>query len=365
MAYNPKQFDIFIGIDVDQTSFSFTVKDHEHMNISKRIAAEPENLYRHIMNVYNGKKVICAYEVGGTGYRLYDYLVSRDIPCLMVSPPSMPKPANARVKNNRLDSHKIAKSLKSGELPSIRVPHQTYRDLRHLLRCREDYVHSGRIAKQRIKALLLYAGLHRSIAEPSSHWSNRYIQELKKLDCLTQATRQRMDMLLADLAYHRQQNLKVLKELRAFCQQHPLIHQHLSYLRSIPGIGFVTGISILGYIGDPSCLEDPCQLAGFIGLVPREHSTGNKSRRGSITHLGSPILRSLIIEAAWVAKKKDVRLEQFFHRVRSKNNHDAGIAARKAIVAVARKLTMIIYRVLKDQRNYIQQPPSGTSRGQL
>jgi transposase len=354
MTYNPKHFDIFIGIDVDQKSFSFTVKDHEHMNISKRIPADPENLYHYITDTYNTKKIICAYEVGGTGYRLYDYLASRDIPCLMVPPPSMPKPANARVKNNRLDSDKIAKSLKSGELPSIRIPDQTYRDLRHLLRCREDYVNDGRVAKQRIKALLLYAGLHESIKEPSTNWSNPYIQALKELACPTEATRQRLDMLLTDLSYHRQQNVKILKELRAFCKQHPMINQHLNYLRSIPGIGFITGISLLGYIGDPLHLHDPRELAGFIGLVPREHSTGDRIRRGGITHLGPPILRSLLIEAAWAAKNNDKRLELFYDRIHSKNKHDSGIAARKAIVAVARKLTMIIYRVLKEQRNYIK-----------
>lgn len=353
MTYNPKHFDIFIGIDVDQKSFSFTVKDHEHMNIHKRIPANPENLYRYITNAYNNKKVICAYEVGGTGYRLHDYLASRDVPCLMVSPPSMPKPANSRVKNNRLDSNKITNSLKSGELPSIHVPDQTYRDLRHLLRCREDYVNSLRVAKQRIKALLLYAGLHESIKEPSINWSNPYIQALKKLICPTDATRQRLDMLLSDLSYHRQQNLKILKELRSFCKNHPVIHQHCQYVDSIPGIGFITAISLIGYIGDPSHLDDPRELAGFIGVVPREHSTGQRVRKGGITHLGSPLLRSLVIEAAWAAKNKDKRLEQFYHRIYTKNKYDSGIAARKAIVAVARKMTMIIYRVLKEQRNYI------------
>jgi transposase len=352
MAYNPKDFDIFIGIDVDKKSFAFTVKDHEHMNLSKRVPANPENLYRYITGTYKAKKVICAYEVGGTGYRLHDYLTAHDIPCVMVSPPSMPKPSNARVKNNRLDSEKITQSLKSGELPSIRVPDQAYRDLRHLLRCREDYVYAGRVAKQRIKALLLYAGLHDSIKEPSINWSNLYIQALKELACPTDATRQRLDMLLTDLAYHRQQNLKILKELRAFCKNAPLIHQHLQYIDSIPGIGFITAVSVLGCIGDPLHLHDPRELAGFMGLVPRENSTGNRIRKGGITHLGSPVLRSLVIEAAWAAKKKDIRLEQFYERIRSKNKHDSGIAARKAIVAVARKLTLIIYRVLKEQRNY-------------
>jgi hypothetical protein len=209
------------------------------------------------------------------------------------------------------------------------------------------------VAKQRIKALLLYTGLHESIKEPTTNWSNRYIQTLKGLSYPTDATRQRMGMLLADMDYNRQQNLKILKNLRSFCKNHPLIHQHCKYVDSAPGIGFITAISIIGYIGDPLFLQNPRELAGFIGVVPREHSTGERVRKGGITHLGSPLLRSLLIEAAWIAKNKDKRLEQFYNRVYSKNKHDSGIAARKAIVAVARKLTMIIYCLLKEQRNYV------------
>lgn len=353
MTYNPKDFDIFVGIDVDKKSFSFTVKDHEHMNIQKRMTASPENLHHYLTNTFKKKRVICAYEVGGTGYRLHDYMMERNIPCLMVSPPSMPVPSNSRVKTNRLDSDKITTALKAGELPSIHVPDQDYRDLRHLLRCREDYVLQGRIAKQRIKALLLFAGLHESIKEPLVNWSSSYIKALKKLICPTQATRQRLDMLLVDLDYNRQQNLNVLKSLRDFCNNHPSIHQHCQHVDSIPGVGFITAISMVGYIGDPTFLDNPRQLAAFIGVVPRERSTGNKVRKGGITHLGSPILRSLLIEAAWIAKKKIDMLDKFYHRVYAKNKYDSGIAARKAIVAVARKLTTIIYRVLKEQRDYL------------
>ncbi|MDD5477604.1 MAG: transposase [Candidatus Omnitrophica bacterium] len=98
-------------------------------------------------------------------------------------------------------------------------------------------------------------------------------------------------------------------------------------------------------------LSNPRELGAFIGLVPREHSTGDKISKGSITHMGDVFLRSLLIEASWVIIRKDTRMRQFYDRIRSR--HHPHIAARKAIVAVARKLTLIIYRVLKEQRDYI------------
>ena len=349
MAYDPKDFDIFIGIDVDQKSFVFTVKDHNQMKRSYKIPASPENLYHHIRNSYNNKRVICAYEVGGSGYHLHDYLVYRDTPCLMFSPPSIPRSPNMRVKTNRLDSEKITDELQKGSLPSIRIPDEEYRELRHLVRLREDYVRMSRISKQRIKGLLLFSNLHTAIKDPIQNWSARYIQELKKLPC-SPATRQRLDFQLQDLAYAREHILSVLKELKSFCQNHPAIERNIHYLRSIPGIGFVTAVTLMANIGNPQYLKNVSELGAFMGLVPSEDSTGDTQRRGSITHLGDRALRSMLIEVAWTTSRLDRQLNQFYNRIRAE--HHPAMGARKAIGAVARKLTMIIYRILKDQREY-------------
>ena len=109
---------------------------------------------------------------------------------------------------------------------------------------------------------------------------------------------------------------------------------------------------LLGKIGDPRHLQNPRELASFVGLTPRERSTGDAVSRGSITHLGDKNLRYLLVEAAWVAIRKDTQLNQFYERIKSKNH--PRMASKIAITAVARKLTQIIYRVLKDERNYIQ-----------
>lgn len=154
-----------------------------------------------------------------------------------------------------------------------------------------------------------------------------------------------------DLDYARKQTTSILRQLRMFIGSNKGMHQYIQYLISIPGIGFITAITLLGRIGDPRRLENVRELSAFVGLVPTEHSTGDDVNYGSITHLGNRYLRSLIIEAAWSAIRKDKELNQFYHRI--KNRHHPKIGARKAIVAVARKLTQRIYRVLKEQRSYI------------
>jgi transposase len=349
--YQPLDYDILIGIDVDKTSFAFTTMDHYNMKRSKKIPAEPDQLYNYIENHFEGKSVLCAYEAGPTGFHLYDELKKKGQPCLVVAPTSIPKAPNQKVKNNRIDSEKLSRYLKSGELKSIRVPESDYRELRQLVKSRELYARHQRSAKQRIKALLLSVHLYPEIQDVEQNWSNNYVQRLKTLSC-SEAVRHRLDMLLMDLTYARQQLVSSQKVLKKFCEDHSQIKTNMAYLRSIDGIGFITAANLLGKIGDPCYLTNVRELAGFAGLVPREHSTGNAIRMGSITHLGDPALRSLLIEAAWIAVRKNTSLQQFYHRVKQK--HHPKIAAQKAIVAVARKLTCIIYAVLKEQKMFVR-----------
>lgn len=349
-TYLAKDHDIFIGIDVDKNSFSFTVKDHFDMKKSKKIPSNPEYLCNYINNTFPDKRVLCAYEAGPTGFHLYDYLTEKEIPCMIISPSSIPKPPNERVKNNRIDSCKLAQHISTGELKPIRVPQGAYRELRHLVSIREIHARNCKASKQRIKALLLSESLYTLIRDPNISWSNRHIKNLKQIQC-SDAVRERLNMLLMDLEYARGQILNIHRIIKDFCDKHESINNYIRYLRSIPGIGFVTAVTLLARIGDPQNLKNVRELGAFVGLVPTEYSTGDDINKGSITHLGDKTLRFLLIESAWVAIRKNTELKQFYYRI--KGRHHPSIASKKAITAVARKLTRIIYKVLKEQRMYI------------
>jgi transposase len=350
-SYHSRNYETFIGLDVDKNSFSLTINDQFQMKKSKRIPSNPEHLYNYIQKHFDHKKVICAYEAGPTGFHLHDYLSEKNILCLITPPASIPTARNAKVKNNRIDSIKITDHLMSGKLKPIRVPQGAYRELRDLVKICVNYAKDRKVAKQRIKALLLYSNLYPSLKDPDANWSANYIKELKQIEC-SFAVRHRLDMLIEDLEYARKKLLSVHRTLKSFCCENDQINQYIQCLQSIPGIGFTISTMLLGKIGDPENLQNPRELAGFIGLTPRENSTGDDINRGSITQMGDKTLRFLLVEAAWVAIRKDTQLDQFYHRIRNKNHPKA--ASKIAITAVARKLTQIIYRVLKDKREYIQ-----------
>jgi len=321
------------------------------MRRQRKIPSKPSDFYNYIENNFKGRRVVCAYEAGPTGFHLYDYLNQLQVPCYVTSAAGIPKPPNERVKTNRLDSGKIVEYLMSGEFKPIRVPEGPYRELRHLVKIRERYTFERKATKQRIKSLLLYTNLHTAIEDEDANWSTSYIQRLRDLEC-SFAIRHRLDMLLEDLTYNREKTAAIHRTIRTFCREHPEINEYMRYLQSIPGIGFIVASAVLGHVGDPSQLSNQREIGAFLGLTPSERSTGDTVRKGSITHLGNKILRSLLVEAAWVTIRKDKQLNQFYYRIR--NKHHASYGSKLAITAVARKLTHIIYRVLKDRRPYIQ-----------
>ena len=173
--------------------------------------------------------------------------------------------------------------------------------------------------------------------------------KLRKLPC-SGTVRFKLNQLLDSLEFNEKQVLKTITEIRRFCRNDPKPSQCIEYLMSIPGIGWITASQLLARIGDWRELKNIRQLAGFLGLVPTEHSTGERIDRGSITRTGDERLRSKLIQASWSAIRQDGELREFFRSVCRK--HPREVASRVAIVAVARKLTVRISVVLMKQRPY-------------
>lgn len=345
------QHDIFVGVDVDAKSYAVTYQDRQKKGRSLKMPASAQQLHQYFQKRFPDKRLIYAYEAGGTGYSLYDQLVNQKQDCIMAHPPSIQKAPKDRVKTNRIDSQKLSDQLCSGELKGIRVPSETYRHLRQLVDLRQQYVRACVQTKQRIKALLLFENVQLP-QDMDRNWSQKFLASIRKLSSELKSVPQlKLTALLDDLGHHRERLLWSCRQLRQFCLANEDIHKNIGYLRSIPGFGFVVSTYILARIGDPKHLRHLNELGSFAGVVPTEYSTGDDICRGNITHMGDSLFRSLLVEAAWIAIRKDKELDQFYHRIKSKHPPQHG--ARIAIVAVARKLTQRVYRVLKEQRNYI------------
>lgn len=349
LNFNPRQFDIFAGLDVDKRRMTTTFCNHQGTLFqSQSFPYSSQQLLNYVRKHFPDQRVAFVYEAGPTGFGLYDDLVANHHTCLVVAPSMVPTAPGQRVKTNRLDSKKLSIGLRGGQLSSIHVPSQAYRELRHLVQLRDSQVEQLRATKCRIKSLLLYEGI--PFPADNGRWSGSVLRELAVLPC-NPTVRFKLDQLIDALGFHFQSAAKVQKQMRQFCNQDRELRQCISLLASLPGVGAITATHALARLGDWREIKNVRQIAGFLGLVSSEHSTGDKQNRGSITRSGDSRLRNKLIQCAWTAIRKDPELREFYRTVYQRQPKK--IAPRKAIVAVARKLTTRMYAVLKQQRPYV------------
>ncbi len=350
-TFMPQDYDVFAGLDVDKRSISVTFTNHEGFIRSLRMPYSVEHLLNHVRKHFPDQKVAFAYEAGPTGYGLYDGLVAQAYPCLIATPSMIPKAPGQRVKTNRLDSRGLSENLRGGQLRSIHVPSTIYRQLRHLTQLRDTFVSEMVAMKQRIKSLLLFEGIEFPAAPAGNgQWSFMVRDKLRKLLC-SSTVRFKLDQLLESLEFSEKQVVKTTKEIRRFCQSDPELSQCIKYVMTVSGIGWIVASQLLARIGDWRELKNIRQMGGFLGLVPAENSTGDRTDRGSITHTGDGRLRSKLIQASWSAIRQDGELREFFRSVCQ--THPRHLASRVAIVAVARKLSVRISVILMQQRPYV------------
>jgi transposase len=113
-----------------------------------------------------------------------------------------------------------------------------------------------------------------------------------------------------------------------------------------PGVGPVTGLATEVFLGDPARIADIKTLASYVGMIPSEYSSGGRQRLGGLSKQGNPLLRFLWGEAAIHAVRRDPELKRFYGRKLIQK----GLG--KARVAVARKLGIRLWIMLRDQIDY-------------
>jgi transposase len=355
-TFIPRHYEIFSGLDVDKGNIAVTFTDHNRLINSLRLPYSSKHLVNYVRKHFPQQRVAFVYEAGPTGFGLYDDLTAEGYSCLVVAPSMVPTSPGQRVKTNRLDSKKLSEGLRGGQLRSIHVPTRSYRELRHLVQLRDTHARQLTATKCRIKALLLYEGI--TFPGASGQWSAHVLRELQALPC-SEAVHFKLEHLIGTLHFHFNSAATVQKQIRRFCQADPELRQSINLLKSIPGIGWIVAAHLVARLGDWREISNVRSIAGFLGLVSSEHSTGDKDNRGPITRAGDSRLRNKLIQGAWVAIRKDPELRAFYRRIYQR--HPKKVAARKAIVAVARKMTTRMYAVLKQQRPFVLRPDNSAA----
>ena len=300
-AQGERHYPAYIGLDVHKDTIVVSVAQAgraapefrgEIANKPKAVAKLVERLNRE----FNGEVLLFCYEAGPCGYGLYRQLLGLGHDCQVVAPSLIPKQPGERIKTDRRDASKLARSLRSGDLSAVWVPDQEQEAMRDLTRARDDLKAQERKARQQLNAYVLRHG-H---AWPSNktRWTRahyNWLESLRFAHDLQQVVLQEY-INAVKAASHRVADISAQME-RALPQWSlaPVVYS----LVALRGIDKLAAMVLLAELGDISRFDSPKQLMAFLGLVPSEHSSGGRRRQGAITRTGNGHARRMLVESAW------------------------------------------------------------------
>jgi transposase len=290
---------LFVGLDVHADTIAVAVAEgggevRSHGVIPNR----PESVRKLIGKLGPAKQIRACYEAGPTGYVLYWQLTQLGVACEVIAPSLVPVKAGDRVKTDRRDAEKLARCYRAGELTPVWVPDAAHEALRDLVRAREAAKKDQLKARHRLGKFLLRHGRR---PEGMKAWTKKHLEWIKTNVRFDQsALEATLEHYLHEVEHIAERILKLEKAIdEAVKQASPEIRAVIEALQALRGVAQMTAATIVSELGSLSRFENPRQLMGYSGLVAREHSSGNRIQRGSITKTGNSHLRRVLVEAAW------------------------------------------------------------------
>lgn len=288
---------IFVGMDVHKRTIALCV----YSAIAGVILDEREfphdvpRILNYLQKVQNrhGELRTC-YEASSCGFGLQRALHAQGILCEVIAPSSIPSCPGERVKTDRRDARKLATLYAAGLLTPVCVPDESLEAVRSLVRCRASLVDTRTRIKQQILAFLQTRGFQYS---GKTSWTKAFLVWLDGLS-FTEVDQSTIQTYLHQLTYLDQEVSRLENELAQVAEQ-KRYRMPVRVLMAFRGMGLVTSLTMVSELGDIHRFAHPRQVMAYLGLVPSEHSSGNRTQRGGITKTGNRHVRKAIISAAW------------------------------------------------------------------
>lgn len=329
---------VFIGMDVHKKSWTVHFKTDLFDNKTVTMPADPDTLINYVGNHFAGHEVSCCYEAGCCGYWIARSLQQTGWEVKVVNPADVPR-INKQdwQKTDKLDSRNLCKHLSDGNLKGIYIPGEEQEQLRSLFRRRIHLVRHLRTIKNHIKSQLLYYGIKLPEQYDNPNWSRNMKDWLQSLAWKYKTGSAVMRSRLKQLEFLWYEELHISTALRAYCRKFYKKDYYL--LKSIPGIGGITASGILAELGDIRRFNRLDELAAIVGLVPGIYQSSENKIDLGLTKRSNQQLRSLLVEATWVAVRNDMALQAYYRKHAHKEPN-------KAIIKAAHKLLSRIRAVI-------------------
>jgi transposase len=290
----------FIGLDVHAETIAVAVAEqHGEVRSLGIIPNRPESVRKLMKKLGPAAHLRVCYEAGPTGYVLYWELTALEVKCEVVAPTLVPVKAGDRVKTDRRDAVKLARSYRAGDLTPVWVPDAAHEALRDLVRAREAAKKDQLRARHRLGKFLLRHG--RRPPTVMKAWTQAHLAWVKSAVRFDHAAQEATLLDYIHEVDHVAARIKRLESaIDAAVNLAPLrMRTVIEALQSLRGVALVTAVTIAAEVGELSRFAKPRQLMGYSGAVASEDSSGQRTRRGGITKAGNAHLRRVIVEAAW------------------------------------------------------------------
>lgn len=357
---------LYVGMDVHKDSIVVAVFD-EHGREPERLErlANDEGKMRRFFDRLrrDGSEVHACYEASGAGYVIQRMLQSWGHPCDVIAPSMIPTRPGEQRKHDKRDATQLARLFRAGELVPIRIPQEAEERVRDLVRCRETF--QREILKSR-HYLLKFLARRGFIYRDGTNWTAKHFAWIRTL--LNDGSLVEQDMVVVSeylclLEYKLQRRAELDRRIEELALL-PLYQDTVARLRCFRGIDTHAAMVLATEIVDWRRFDRPAQLMAYLGLVPREHSSGGRERKGSITKAGNSHCRHVLVQAAWSyrhpPRRSDLlvkrqqgqppeviahawKAQQRLHKLYRRTAERRG--SRIAVVAVARELAGFLWAV--------------------
>jgi transposase len=321
---------LFIGMDVHKKSWTVHFKTDLFDHKTVTMPSEPAALINYVSKHFAGYEVSCCYEAGCCGYGIARCLQTYGWEVRVVNPADVPRKAKQGwQKTDKIDSRNLCSHLSNGNLKGIYIPGEEQEQFRSLFRRRIHLVRQLRTIKNHIKSQLLYYGVKLPDEYDNPNWSREMKDWLQSLSWKYSTGLSVMESRMKQLEFLWYEELHISNELRAYCRK--FYKKDYNLLRTIPGIGGITASGILAELGDIRRFNRLDELASIVGFIPGIHKSGETKTEPGLTKRSNRQLRTLLVEASWVAVRRDMALQAYYRKHAQKE-------ANEAIIKVAHKL---------------------------
>ena len=283
---------IYVGIDTHKKNWAVALYHDDTSLKTYSQEANPEILEKFLKKNYPGANFHCAYEAGFCGFWIQKYLTKKGINCIVVNPADVPTSHKEKeFKTDPRDCRKLARSLRSNLLEAIYVPSDEGLESRHVVRLYHDTSKNYTRFKNKVKAMLNFYGIGypQEFESTNNHWSKGFYVWLQEIKLKSEQGNWTINFYIQECLKALELKRLAIRKVRELSKTNRYC-KPVELLRSIPGIGLITSMTIITEIEDIQRFKSLDELCSYVGIIPSTSSSGEKERIGEMTKRGNNIM---------------------------------------------------------------------------